>query len=287
MKLCAFYPGYELGSDPGVLRDYAQAAEAAGYARFVMGEHVLGVDPDRPGGWQGPYTFEHEWPDPFPTFGYLAAVTERIELMTGVLILPQRQTVLVAKQAAELDVLSGGRFVMGIGTGWNAVEYEALGENFRNRGRRSEEQVALMRALWSQPVVSFEGRWHRVRKAGINPLPSGEIPIWLGGGHQRVIDRVGRIGDGWFPLGIERELLERGIERIRSVAREAGRDADTIGIQGSVRGAGALDQQLEAAKELEAAGCTHAALFTANAGLESPQQHIDAISAFADAYRAA
>ena len=288
MKLTAFYPSYELGSDPVVLRDYAQAAEGAGYDRMAMGEHVLGVDPDRPGGWERPYTFEHEWPDPFPTFAYLAAVTERIELMTGVVILPQRQTVLVAKQAAELDLLCGGRFILGVGSGWNPVEYEALGEDFHNRGRRMEEQVALLRALWDQPSISFEGRWHHVTKAGINPLPPRRnIPIWMGGSHERVLDRVGRIGDGWFALRVELSAVESGVERIRGVARDAGRDPDAIGLQGSITTSIDAGEQVQQAKRLEAAGATHAALFTANQGLTSAQQHIDAVRAFAEAYRKA
>jgi probable F420-dependent oxidoreductase len=286
VKLTAFYASSDLGSDPIVLRDYAQAAEAAGYTRLSMGEHVLGADPNRPGGWQGPYTHENEWPDPFPTFAYLASVTERLELQTGVLILPQRQTVLVAKQAAELDILSGGRFSLGIGTGWNAVEYEALGEDFHNRGRRMEEQIALMRALWRDASVSFEGRWHHVTKAGINPRPpSGVIPIVMGGSHERVIDRVGRIGDGWFPLRLEVDRIEQGVQRIRTIATDAGRDPDAIELQGSVMGGdGNVDGQVEFARRLEGAGATHVALFTA--GLEGPQQHIDALRAFAEQYRA-
>jgi probable F420-dependent oxidoreductase len=255
---------------------------------MAMGEHVLGVDPDRPGGWAGPYTFEHEWPDPFPTFAYLATVTERIELMTGVLILPQRQTVLVAKQAAELDLLCGGRFILGVGTGWNPVEYEVLGEDFHNRGRRMQEQVALLRALWDEHSISFEGRWHHVNKAGINPLPPRrDIPIWMGGSHERVLDRVGRIGDGWFPLRVEVSAVESGIERIRSIARDAGRDPDAIGVQGSITTRIDAGEQVEEAKRLEAAGATHAALFTSGQGLTSPQQHIDAVRAFAEAYRKA
>ncbi|MEE8421763.1 MAG: LLM class F420-dependent oxidoreductase [Dehalococcoidia bacterium] len=288
MKLTAFYPSSDLGSDPVVLRDYAQTAEAAGYDRIAMGEHVLGADPDRPGGWEGPYTHENEWPEPFPTFAYLASVTERVELMTGVVILPQRQTVLVAKQAAALDILSGGRFVLGIGTGWNPVEYEALDEDFHNRGQRMEEQVALLRALWRDPVVSFEGRWHHVTKAGINPRPAaGDIPIWMGGSHERVLDRVGRIGDGWFPLRLEIERVEEGMKRIRAVAAEAGRETDAIGLQGSVTGDADVEGQVAYARRLEALGATHAALFTSNLGLSSPQQHIDAIRAFGEQFQAA
>ena len=311
MKLTAFYQPYELSSDPVALRDYAQAAEDAGYDRIAIGEHVLGVDPDRPGGWDGAYTYEHEWADPFPTFGYLAAVTTRIELMSCILILPQRQTALVAKQAAQLDVLSGGRFVLGVGSGWNPVEYEALGEDFHNRGRRMEEQVELLRALWSDPIVSFEGRWHNIVKAGINPRPAGgSIPIWFGGGADRVLDRVGRIGDGWLPLvrvpeapdagigasggpGGTRLPVETSIERIREAARKIGRDPEEIGVQCSIVTTGAeailtaMPEQVALAKRLEAAGATHVGVRTCDAGLVSMQQHIDAIRLFAEEYRKA
>ncbi|MBM3140712.1 MAG: LLM class F420-dependent oxidoreductase [Chloroflexi bacterium] len=287
MELTAFYPSYELGSDPGVLRDYAQAAEALGYARLAMGEHTLGADPDRPGGWQGAYTFRHEWPDPFPTFGYLAAVTERIELMTGILILPQRQTALVAKQAAQLDVLCGGRFVLGIGTGWNPVEYEALGQDFHTRGRRMDEQIELLRLLWREPVVTFEGRWDRVTKAGINPLPARRaIPIWMGGRDPRALDRVGRVGDGWFPLGVPDDAVVEGIARVRAAAERAGRDPATIGLQCSVRGADDPDGQVAASRRFAEIGATHTAIFTSNVGLKGVQAHIDALTRVAEALRA-
>ena len=286
MKLVAFYPSYELGSDPVVLRDYAQAAEAAGYARLAMGEHVLGADPDRPGGWQGPYTYEQEWPEPFPTFGYLAAVTERIELMTGVLILPQRQTTLVAKQAAQLDVICGGRLVLGVGTGWNPVEYEALGQDFHTRGRRMDEQIRLLRLLWAEPLVSFEGRWDRVTKAGLNPLPPRrDIPVWMGGSDPRAIDRVGRLGDGWFPLGLPREQLTAGVTQMRAAAESAGRDPAALGLQCSVRGIAEPAAQIAAAQGLEQLGATHVALFTAKTGRSTLQDHIDAITQFAEAVR--
>ena len=288
MKLTAFYPSYDLGSEPAVLRDYAQAAEGAGYDRIAMGEHVLGADPDRPGGRRGPYTYEHEWPAPFPTLAYLATVTERVELMTSVVILPQRQAVLVAKQAAEVDLLSGGRFILGVGIGWNRVEYEALDENFHNRGRRMEEQVALMRALWSEPMISFEGRWHRVTKAGINPLPPGRsIPIWMGGMAEPVIERTGRLADGWLPQYRDPADLAAGVERVHEAARAAGRDPEAIGIQcgAGIASADSAQQALERARQFEQAGATHLSASTMGAGFDSPQQHIDAIRAFAEAYR--
>ncbi len=284
MQLTAFYPSYELGSDPAVLREYAQTAEGAGYARLAMGEHVLGADPDRPGGWQGPYTHEHEWPEPFPTFGYLAAVTERIELMTGILILPQRQTVLVAKQAAQLDVLCAGRLVLGVGTGWNPVEYDALGKDFHDRGRRMDEQIALLRALWAKPVVTFDGRWEHVDRAGINPLPPRrDVPIWMGGRDPRALRRVGRLGDGWFPLGVEPGDVAPLMRDVRAAAEAAGRDPAALGLQCSVRSTGEVARDVEVARQHEAAGATHVALFTSNVGYTSPRQHLDAIVRFAEA----
>ena len=284
MQLVAFYPSSDLGSEPGVLRDYAQAAEELGYSRIAMGEHVLGADPERPGGWQGAYTYEHEWPDPFPAFAYMAAVTERIELMTGILILPQRQTALVAKQAAQLAVISGDRFILGIGTGWNAVEYEALGQDFHTRGRRMEEQISLLRALWAEPVVSFEGRWEHVNRAGINPLPpKRDIPIWMGGSNERAIERSGRLGQGWFPLRLENELVKQGWRQIRETAEAAGRDPDALGLQCSVMATGDTASQIEAAREFERLGATHVALFTGNLNRgRDPQAHLDALTAFAE-----
>ena len=283
MELVATYTTNELGSEPTVLRDFAQAAEGAGYARLTMGEHVLGADPNRPGGWTGPYTHETAWSEPFPTYGYLAAVTERIEFMTGVLILPQRQTAVVAKQAAHLDVICGGRLVLGVGTGWNPVEYEALGQDFHTRGRRMDEQIQLLRMLWRDPVVTFEGRWDRVTQAGLNPLPPRrDIPIWMGGGDPRAIARVGRLGDGWYPLTQDPEAIREGVTLMRASAEKAGRDPDALGLQCSAQGAD-RDTRLVAAESFARLGATHLAFSTAGLGLSSPQQHLDALTGFAEA----
>src|SRR6185503_1086777 len=182
MRLGVVFPQLEIGADPAVIKDYAQTTEGLGYDYLLAFDHVLGANPNRLGGWQGPYTHESMFHEPFVLFGYLAGLTQRLELVTGVIILPQRQTVLVAKQAAEVDVLSGGRLRLGIGTGWNQVEYESLGASFADRGERIVEQVDLLRRLWTEPLVSFEGRWHRVSGAGLNPLPvQRPIPIWMGG----------------------------------------------------------------------------------------------------------
>ena len=196
------FPQIEIGADPVGCRDFAQAAEGLGFDGLMTYDHVLGADTSVRPDWSGWYQMEDLFHEPFVLFGHLAAVTERIRFVTGILILPQRQTALVAKQAAEVDVLSGGRMTLGIGVGWNDVEFEALGENFRDRGRRCEEQIALMRRLWTEESVDFEGKWHRVSAAGINPLPvQRPIPVWIGGAADPVLRRAARIGEGWLPMG--------------------------------------------------------------------------------------
>ncbi len=287
MRIGVVLPQMEIGADPAVIREYAETAEAAGYDHLIAYDHVLGADPDRPGGFSGPYTHETLFHEPFVLFGFLAGLTNRIEFWSGVLILPQRQTALVAKQAAEVAVLSGGRLVLGVGVGWNNVEYEALGEDFGTRGRRVEEQVALLRELWSKPVVSFEGRFDRVTKAGINPLPEASIPIWMGGGADRVLERIGRIGDGWVLQPALRDdpgSVAPHVERIHEAALAAGRDPATIGLESRVSVAGlSVEQQVELAHEWEAIGCTHVSLNTMAAGLETPAAHLEAVRRFGQA----
>src|SRR4030095_5402479 len=233
MQLGLMFPQTEIGADPKAVRDFVQAAEGIGYEHVIVFDHVLGVDTAHYQGWQGRYTKHDMFHEPFVLYGYLAAITQRLELVTAVIILGQRQTALVAKQAAEVDVLSGGRLRLGIGIGWNAVEYEALGAHFHNRGKRSEEQLAVLRALWTQDVVDFHGRWHHIRHAGINPLPiQRPIPIWLGGGSTNVapvIERVGRLADGWFPQFAPDATGRAALERMRTAARAAGRDPSAIG----------------------------------------------------------
>jgi probable F420-dependent oxidoreductase len=183
MQLGVVFPQTEIGNDPSIIRDYAQTAEGLGYSHILAYDHVLGASVKNRTDWRGPYTSDTPFHEPFVLFGYMASITERVGFTTGVIILPQRQTALVAKQAAQVDLLSGGRLRLGVGIGWNEVEYEALGEEFGNRGRRMEEQVELLRRLWTEPVVDFTGRWHRVPEAGINPLPvQRPIPVWIGGG---------------------------------------------------------------------------------------------------------
>lgn len=288
MQLGVVFPQLEIGTDPAVIRDFAQTADALGYAHLVAYDHVLGANPDRPGGFRGGYTHDSVFHEPLVTFGFMAAVTTRIELWTGIVILPQRQTVLVAKQAAEVAVLSGGRLVLGVGIGWNDVEYEGLGEDFHNRGRRMEEQVALLRELWTRTSISFEGRFHRISRAGINPLPPSRIPIWMGGGDDRVLARIGRMADGWLVAPGLRGNLEAAREhvaKIHAAARQAGRDPGSIGLESRVNfSASALEAELAAAREWIAFGCTHITLNTMGTGLESPRAHIEAIRTFKEAW---
>src|ERR671934_2916999 len=189
------FPQTEIGADAGGVRAFAQAAQELGYRHLLAYDHVLGADVSGRAGWPGPYTAEHQFHEILVLFGYLAAVVPGLELVTGVLVLPQRQTGLAAKQAAEVDILTGGRFRLGVGLGWNVVEFEALGEEFGNRGRRAEEQIELLRRFWTEPVVSFEGRYHSVPAAGVNPLPvQRPIPVWIGGSAEPAIRRAIEIG---------------------------------------------------------------------------------------------
>ncbi|HEY3303230.1 MAG TPA: LLM class F420-dependent oxidoreductase [Candidatus Binatia bacterium] len=282
MKIGVIFPQTEISADPAGVREFAQAAESLGYDHIMAYDHVVGANPASRPGWNPPYTYKDTFHEPFVLFGHLAAVTKKIGLVSGVVILPQRQTVLVAKQAAVVDVLSGGRLRLGVGIGWNPVEYEALGKNFQDRGRRSEEQIEVLRALWTKELVTFKGRWHTITDAGINPLPvQRPIPIWLGGAAEPVLRRVGHLGDGWFPLAEPGERVRSMIERIRAYAKEAGRDPATIGIEGRVSVAGgAPGKWHEAIAQWKELGATHLSVNTMKAGLSTPSAHIDAIRRF-------
>lgn len=280
MKIGAVFPQTEIGADPAAVADFAVAAEEIGYHHLIVYDHVLGASTANRPDWQGPYTAESLFHEPFVLFGYLAGRTKTLELVTAVIILPQRQTALVAKQAAAVDVLSGGRLRLGVGTGWNAVEYEALGENFHNRGVRSEEQIDVMRQLWAKDVVSYDGRWHKITEAGLNPLPpKRRIPVWLGGMAPQVIDRVGRIADGWFPF--YNPQLGEQVQAVRQAAEAAGRDPADIGIE-CMTALGDAEQIRGRLERMAGLGVTHTAVVTMNAGLDGPQAHIDALRRFWD-----
>ncbi|HSF59695.1 MAG TPA: LLM class F420-dependent oxidoreductase [Candidatus Binatia bacterium] len=285
MRLGVVFPQTEIGADPLGIKDYAQAAEELGYQHILAYDHVIGANPESRPGWRPPYTHRDMFHEPFVLFGYLAGLTQKIELVTGIIILPQRQTVLVAKQAAALDVLSGGRLRLGVGIGWNPVEYEALGENFKNRGRRCEEQIEVMRKLWTQELVTFDGKWHKITDAGLNPLPvQRPIPIWFGGTDDRALRRLARLGDGWFPLLAPDDKCRAAIEKISNYAREAGRDPKEIGIEGRITiGQGSAETWMQELAAWKSLGATHLAVNTMKAGLNGPAQHIDAIRRFKEA----
>jgi probable F420-dependent oxidoreductase len=287
MQVGVTVPVTEFGVDLAAIRDYVQAAEDLGYSHVRILDHVLGADPQyHPEVPRFPYTYQTCIHEPFILLGHLAAVTKRLQLVTGVLILPQRQTVLVAKQSAEVDVLSGGRLRLGIGVGWNPVEYEALGEDFHTRGRRYEEQIAALRALWTQEVVNFHGRWHNIIHAGLNPMPvQRPIPLWMGVGSsasliptERVLRRIGRVADGWFPMFAPDGAGREAISQVGAYVREAGRDPGSVGLEGriTVAGQGPEDWATEI-KAWTDVGATHLSVGTGRAGLSSPDAHIDAI----------
>ena len=288
MQIGVVFPQLEIGNDPVAIRDYAQAAESLGYDHLLVYDHVLGANRETHEWLRGPYRHPDAFHEPFVLFGYLAGLTQKIELVTGILILPQRQTALVAKQAAEVDVLSGGRLRLGIGIGWNSVEYEALNEDFSNRGRRSEEQIEVMRALWTNDLVTFSGRWHAITDAGINPLPvQRPIPIWFGGYDDRVLRRIGRIGDGWIIAGggnTPTHEVTSAVNRVKQYTRDAGRNPLAMGFEKVVGyGDSTLGKGIETVREWEDAGVTHLSLNTMNSGLATPSDHITAIRRFKEA----
>ena len=282
MKLGVVFPQTEIGTDPTAIRDYAQAAEALGYNHIIAYDHVLGANTASRPGWIPPYTYKDSFYEPFVLFSYIAGFTRAIGLVPGVIVLPQRQAALVAKQAAVLDVLSGGRLRLGIGIGWNFVEYEALGENFKNRGARSEEQIQVLLALWTQELVTFNGRWHKITDAGINPLPvQRPIPIWFGGGADQVLRRIARFGDGWFPQLSPDDKYRAIFDKLCAYLGEAGRDPSTIGIEAriSLRGR-SVEECAQEARQWKHLGASHLAINTMNCGFSTASGHIDAMAKF-------
>ncbi|MGH7046166.1 MAG: LLM class F420-dependent oxidoreductase [Stellaceae bacterium] len=264
MQLGTLLPLGDIGGAPSVVREYAQAAEALGYDFVEAPDHVLGVNAASRPGWDRNDNNDL-FHDPFVLFGYLAGCTTRLGFATGVLILPQRQTVLVAKQAASLDVLSGGRFRLGIGVGWNEVEFTGLNENFHNRGRRSEEQVTVMQQLWAEPHVSFKGRWHTIEDAGNNPRPaSGKVPVWFGGHHDRTLERIAKWGDGWMPNAYPADRTATEIfDRLRRMTESAGRDPKAVGIEVWVSmGSGSEADWARDTRFWKTAGVSHLCLTT-------------------------
>jgi probable F420-dependent oxidoreductase len=278
LRLGAVFPTSEIGNDPDDIRRWAQTVEQLGYRHIVAYDHVLGAGADTRPGWKL-YTHETPFHEVFVLFGYLAAVTRTVELATGILILPQRQTALVAKQAAQVDVLSGGRMRLGVGVGWNEVEYQGLGESFGNRGARSEEQVELLRALWAEPKITFSGRWHQIDNAGILPRPvRGRIPVWFGGASEATLRRVARIGDGWLPTLEPGATAREMIERLRTYAGQAGRKPEEIGIEGRLDVASVpLADRADFAAAWRDLGASNLTVITMGAGFTSVDEHLEAL----------
>jgi len=286
MRFGVVYPQTEYPTDPAAIRDYAQTAEGLGYTHILAYDHVLGANPDRPGGWRGPYTHQHTFMEPFTLFTYLAAITEKIEFTTGVIVLPQRNTALVAKQAAMLDLLSAARLRLGVGIGWNPVEYEGMGENFKTRGRRMDEQVELLKRLWTEELISYQGRWHNFSDVGINPLPTQHIPLWFGGHHENVLRRIAKWGDGWMPNYRKAADVAPLLERLATFLDEQGRSSQDLGLEVRLQyGQGNPEEWTQTTGEWKALGATHASLNTMGYGLNSAQAHIKAITLFGEEFR--
>jgi len=279
MRVGVTFPQTELGGDPFAVRAYGERVEELGYSHILVYDHVVGADADVHTGWNGPYDVHTTFHEPFVMYGYLAAITTTLELVTGVIILPQRQTALVAKQAAEVDLLSGGRFRLGVGVGWNAVEYEALGEDFGNRGKRSAEQIELLRRLWTEQSVTFAGDFHTVTGAGIAPLPvQRPIPVWVGAASPPGYKRAGRLADGWFPMMTPGPALVEARTIVETAARDAGRDPATIGMEGRVDWRGDGDAVADQLTQWEKSGATHVSVNTMGAGLKTVDDHLTALA---------
>jgi probable F420-dependent oxidoreductase len=283
VRLGVTFSAPDLGDDPGFLKEFAQAVEEAGFDHLLVAEHVIGGHPDRAGGEQV-HTYDVPYHEPFVLLGFLGAVTSRLELATSILILPQRQTVLVAKQAAELDLLTGGRLRLGVGVGRNWMEYEALNEDFTNRGERIEEQIEVLRRLWTEELVTYDGRWHHLDRVGLNPMPvQRPIPLWMGSFRgqlvERVLRRVGRLADGWFPQFPPGDDLAAAVDRLRGYAAEAGRDPAAIGVECNVaiRDGDDPERWVTRAMAFRDLGATHLRVITAGGGFESPSVHLAAV----------
>jgi probable F420-dependent oxidoreductase len=287
MRIGVVFPQTELGGDAGAVRAYGQRVEELGFTHVLAYDHVLGADPEVHTGWSGPYDIGTTFHEPMVMFGYLAAVTS-LELVTGIIILPQRQAVLAAKQAAEVDLLTGGKFRLGVGLGWNEVEYEALGTSFGNRGRRVEEQVELMRLLWTQRSVTFHGSYHQVTGAGLAPMPvQRPIPVWFGAQSPPAYERVGRLADGWFPQVSPGPELDEARQVVARAAAGAGRDPAGIAMEGRVTWRSDQEKFAERLRQWRDAGATHLSVNTMGAGLGSVDAHLAALTEAADVAKAA
>jgi len=284
MKIGVIYPQTELQGDPEAVRRIGLATEELGYDHLLVYDHVLGATHDREPKLSGPYTEKQPFHDPFLMFAYLAGITQRIELVTGILILPQRQTALVARQAADLDLLSHERFRLGIGIGWNYVEYDALGQDFHTRGKRVDEQISLLRRLWSEPLVDFSGAFDRIDRAALNPRPRRAIPIWLSGFVDAALRRAAAIGDGFIFADGAVGAFEQ-LQRLRQLLKEAGRAEVGFGLHCNMIRAKNPQAVVDTASRWRDSGGTHASVVTMGQSFATIDQHIDYMKRVADALR--
>ena len=284
MNIGVVFPQTEIGPDRGAVRAYAARVEELGFTHILAYDHVLGADPVVHQPWTGPYDVDTTFHEPLVMFGYLAAVVS-LELVTGIIILPQRQTALVAKQAAEVDLLTNGNFRLGIGLGWNAVEYEALGKNFADRGRRLSEQVTLLRRLWTERSVTLAGEYETVTGAGLAPLPvQRPIPVWFGGQSPRAYVRIGQLADGWFPQVPPGDRLAEAKAIVDQAAVDAGRDPAGIGMEGRVSWTDdGADKLVDHVERWRAVGASHLSVNTMGVGLGGVDGHLAALTQAAEA----
>jgi probable F420-dependent oxidoreductase len=283
MQIGVVFPQTELGGAVANVRAYGTGVERLGFAHLLAYDRVLGADPEAHAPWNGPYDIDTTFHEPFVMFGYLAACTQ-LELVTGVIILPQRQTALAAKQAVEVDLLSDGRFRFGVGIGWNAVEYEALNESFGERGRRMSEQIPLLRRLMTERAVTHAGDYDTITAAGLAPRPIRQIPIWIGGQSEPAYRRIGRLADGWFPQVVPGPHLDEARQIIADAAAAAGRDPSALGMEGRVRWTDrGVDGVVDHVGRWRDAGATHVAIDTMRAGLDTVGRHLDVLAEVADA----
>jgi probable F420-dependent oxidoreductase len=287
MKIGAIIPAQELGDDPLALRDFVQGAEDMGFDYLQITDHVLQIDPHGNPDIFVPYTVKDAFQEPFVTFGYVAACTKTIQMGTAILILPQRQAVLVAKQAAQADFLSGGRLRLGVGVGWQQVEFQALNMSWRGRGKVCEEQIQVMRGLWNNDLFEFEGKYHSIPESGLNPRPVQQpIPIWFGGMSEAVADRTGRMGDGWMPLG-DPDSLGSQFDTMHAAAEKAGRNPKDIGVE-AFFGLTlmmqdtkiTMDQCIDGAKSWLARGATHFTFTPLGLGYTDIADHLKVTNEF-------
>ena len=285
MQYGAFFPTRDMPADRIQIRDWAQAAEEIGFDYIEVSDHVLGADREKIPGFEGPYDADDSFHETFTTIAYMAAITENVGFASGVLILPQRQTALVAKQAAQVDILCGGRLRLGVGVGWNPVEYAALGEDWSKRGRRQEEQVQLMNQYWTQRTVTFDGEFDQVAHAGVNPLPiQRPIPVWFGGGVDAVLRRAAKYGQGWIPLGNPGKSSMQMLEKLHGYLREEGRDPASFGVEAWIRhNLGGADDWRKAVDTWRDAGATHATFYTSGQGVGGLDAQIAEMRKFKDA----